>query len=362
MRRLACRSSKIKEHPIYFASDNAGPVHPQVMAALNEANTGFSASYGTDVLMDEVRTRLRDIFEAPEAAVYLVATGTAANSLALATLGQPWQTIFCTPVAHIEEDECNAPEFYTGGAKLTLVGDSDKMTGQALRDTLTALQVRDVHRAQAGPVSITQVTEGGRVYSLDEIRAITDQAKASGLPVHLDGARFSNALVALGCSAAEMSWKSGVDVVSFGGTKNGLMGAEAVIFFDPAHAWEFELRRKRGAHLFSKHRYLSAQMAGYLRDDLWLQTASAANASCARLAAGLRAANLQFDFEPQANMIFCSAPRFLLQRLRDRGATFSVQLGSLDAGPADELLPIRLVCDWSVTHVQIDQFLDVLNG
>ena len=347
---------------MFFASDNAGPVHPEVMEALIEANTGYVSSYGADALMDEVRARLRDIFEAPEAAVYLVATGTAANSLALATLAQPWQTIFCTPIAHIEEDECNAPEFYTGGAKLTLVGDSDKMTGRALRETLTALQVRDVHRAQAGPVSITQVTECGTIYSLDEIRAITDQAKASGLPVHLDGARFSNALVALGCTAAEMSWKSGVDCVSFGGTKNGLMGAEAVIFFDPSHAWEFELRRKRGAHLFSKHRYLSAQMAGYLRNDLWLQTARDANASCARLAAGLRAAKLQFDFEPQANMIFCSAPRSFLQRLHDQGAMFSVQLGSLETGPADEILPIRLVCDWAVTHNQIDQFLNILNA
>ena len=347
---------------MFFASDNTGPVHPQVMEALIEANTGYASSYGADALMDEVRARLRDIFEAPEAAVYLVATGTAANSLALATLAQPWQTIFCTPIAHIEEDECNAPEFYTGGAKLTLVGDADKMTAQALRETLTALQVRDVHRAQAGPVSITQVTECGTIYSLDEIRAITGQAKVSGLPVHLDGARFSNALVALGCTAAEMSWKSGVDCVSFGGTKNGLMGAEAVIFFDPSHAWEFELRRKRGAHLLSKHRYLSAQMAGYLRNDLWLQTARDANDSCARLVAGLRAAKLQFDFEPQANMVFCSAPRSMLKRLHDQGAMFSVQVGSLETGPADVILPIRLVCDWSVTHDQIDQFLDILSA
>ncbi|MEP5090794.1 MAG: beta-eliminating lyase-related protein, partial [Paracoccaceae bacterium] len=214
----------------------------------------------------------------------------------------------------------------------------------------------------AGPVSITQVTECGTLYTLDEIRAITDQARMSGLPVHLDGARFSNALVALGCTAAEMSWKSGIDVVSFGGTKNGLMGAEAVIFFDPAHAWEFELRRKRGAHLFSKHRYLSAQMAAYLRNDLWLETASAANASCARLAAGLRAANIQLDFEPQANMIFCSIPRVLAQRLQLRGATFSVMQGSIDTGPPDALLPIRLVCDWSITHDQIDQFLEIVSS
>lgn len=346
---------------MFFASDNAGPVHPKVMQALIEANNGFASSYGADALMDEVRKQLRDIFEAPQAAIYLVATGTAANSLALATIGQPWQTIFCTPLSHIEEDECNAPEFFTGGAKLTLVGDRDKMTGEALRETLSTFQVRDVHRSQPGPVSITQVTEGGQVYSLDEIRAITIQAKASGLPVHLDGARFSNALVALGCTAAEMSWKSGVDVVSFGGTKNGLMGAEAVIVFDPSHAWEFELRRKRGAHLFSKHRYLSAQMASYLRDDLWLETARAANANCARLVTGLRAAQIPFDFDPQANMVFCSMPRSLCQHLQRDGAAFHVLRGALDAGPADEPLPVRLVCDWSVTQGQIDQFIGLLN-
>jgi len=274
---------------MYFASDNSGPVHAQVMAALSQANQGYAMGYGDDPQMGQVRDRLREIFEAPEAAIYLVTTGTAANVLALSTLCSPWQTVFCSPTSHIHEDECNAPEFFTGGAKLTLVPGGDKMTPGALRGVIEGEENRGVHGPQRGPVSITQVTERGSVYSLEELQALTGVAKDFGLPVHMDGARFANALVKLGCSPAQMTWKIGVDALSFGGTKNGCMGVEAVIFFDPEHAWEFELRRKRAAHLVSKHRYLSAQMLGYLTDDLWLETARTANDNCARLVAGLRA-------------------------------------------------------------------------
>ncbi|MDX2483881.1 MAG: low specificity L-threonine aldolase [Pseudodonghicola sp.] len=345
---------------MFFASDNTGPVHPKVMAALAQANTGYALGYGADALMDQVRERIRTLFEAPEAAVYLVATGTAANSLALATLANPWDTIFCSPVAHIHEDECNAPEFYSGGAKLTLVGDSDKMTVETLRATIEGEETRGVHGPQRGPVSITQVTERGSVYSLDELRGLTAVAKAYDLPVHLDGARFANALVALGCSPAEMTWKAGVDAVSFGGTKNGLMGAEAVVFFDPAKAWEFELRRKRGAHLFSKHRYLSAQMDSYLRDDLWLEMARQANANCARLVAGLSAAGATFQHRPQANMIYVALPRSTHQRLKAEGAQYYLNDGPLETGDGAELLGCRLVCDWSIGADLIDRFVAVL--
>jgi len=345
---------------MYFASDNSGPVHPAVMTAMSAANQGYAMAYGDDPQMDEVRARLRDIFEAPEAAIYLDTTGTAANSLALATLSNPWQTVFCSPVAHIHEDECNAPEFFTGGAKLTLVPGGDKMTGEALRGMIAAEETRGVHGPQRGPVSITQVTERGSVYSLEELRSLTDVAKEYDLPVHLDGARFANALVTLGCSPAEMTWKSGVDALSFGGTKNGLMGAEAVIFFDPGKAWEFELRRKRAAQLVSKHRYLSAQMIGYLTDDLWLTSARAANANCARLAAGLRTAGTEFLHEPDANMIFAALPRRVHQRLRDAGAVYHLWDGTLEGDP-DGMLAMRLVCDWSITDALIDQFLGQLD-
>jgi threonine aldolase len=213
-----------------------------------------------------------------------------------------------------------------------------------------------VHGAQPGPVSITQVTERGSVHSLAEIKALCDVAKAHDLPVHLDGARFANAMVALGCTAAEMSWKAGVDVVSFGGTKNGCMGVEAVVFFDPSKAWEFELRRKRGAHLFSKHRFLSAQMAGYLQDNAFVEIAQEANANAAYLAAGLRKAGAVFLHEPQANMIFARWPRAVHQKMHDAGARYYLWDGPLE-GPADELVAARLVCDWSIGREQIDAFL-----
>jgi threonine aldolase len=342
---------------MFFISDNAGPAHPQIIDRVVAANDSYAMPYGADPVMDEVRQAIRTIFEAPEAAVYLVATGTAANALALACYTQPWQTVFCTPVSHISEDECNAPEFYTGGAKLTLVPGSDRMTPAALRTAILGEQVRGVHGAQRGPVSITQARERGGVYGLSELRALTAVARDFDLPVHLDGARFANALVALGCSPAEMTWKSGVDVVSFGGTKNGCMGVEAVVFFDPDKAWEFELRRKRGAHLFSKHRYLSAQMAGYLDHGLWLELAEQANDSTARLAAGLRDAGAEFLHEPQANMIFAAFPRATHQRLHDAGARYYVWEGTLDGADPDELLAARLVCDWSCTPEQIDRFL-----
>ncbi len=348
---------------MFFASDNAGPAHPQVMQALVDANQGYAMPYGNDPIMEEVRARLRDVFEAPEAAIYLVATGTAANSLALATLGQPWQTVFCSPVAHIHEDECNAPEFYSGGAKLTLVGDSDKITPDALRAAVLAEESRGVHGPQRGPVSITNVTERGRVYTCAEIAALCAVAKDYGLPVHLDGARFANALVALGCTAAEMTWKAGVDAVSFGGTKNGLPGVEAVIFFDPAKAWEFELRRKRGAHLFSKHRYLSAQMLAFMTDDLWLSSASRANGNAAHLIEGLKTIpDAGFLHEPQANMVFATLPRATHQRLQDAGAVYYIWSGSLEGDDPSEHLAARLVCDWSITHNQIDQFLRLAAG
>ncbi|OAN74825.1 threonine aldolase [Sulfitobacter pontiacus] len=342
---------------MFFASDNAGPVHPQIMNRLAQANTGHAMPYGNDPIMDEVRDAIRTAFEAPEAAVYLVATGTAANALALACYTQPWQTIFCSVTSHIHEDECNAPEFYAGAAKLTVVETDDKMTPEALTKAIEKHPEGNVHGAQRGPVSITQVTERGSVHTLEELNALTAVAKSYDLPVHLDGARFANALAALGCTPAEMTWKAGVDVVSFGGTKNGCMGVEAVIFFDPAKAWEFELRRKRGAHLFSKHRFLSAQMAGYMQDDLWKTTAALANDNARHLADGLRAAGATLLHKPDANMIFAKWPRRIHQKLHDAGAKYYVMDGSLDSGDPDTPLSARLVCDWSIGTEAIDQFL-----
>ena len=346
-----------------FASDNTGPAHPRVLEALARANEGYAMPYGADPLTEEVRAQIRETFEAPEAAVHLVATGTAANSLILATLGQPWQTIFCSDVAHVHEDECNAPEFYTGGAKLTLVAhEHGLIDADALARTIAAEESRGVHGPQRGPVTITQASEKGAVYDLDRIAEITGIARRYGLPVHMDGARFANAVVALGCTPAEMTWKAGIDSVSFGGTKNGLMGVEAVILFDPKHAWEFELRRKRGAHLFSKHRFLAAQMSAYLTDGLWLDMAAAANATAARLLRGLRQRpEVAVHGDPRANIVFADWPRAAHKRLHDAGARYYLWEGGLE-GPDDAMLGARLVADWSATEKTTDAFLSVLAG
>lgn len=348
---------------MFFASDNAGPAHPKVMEALTRANTGYAMGYGADPIMEEVRTQVRDVFEAPEAAVYLAINGTAANAILLGTMAQPWDTVFCTDCAHIHEDECNAPEFYTG-AKLTLVpAPNGKMTADDLRAKIMAEETRGVHGPQRGPLSITQVTEKGTVYTLDEIKSLTATASEFGMKTHLDGARFANALATLGCSAAEMTWKADVDTVSFGGTKNGLLGVEACVIFDPDLAWEFELRRKRGGHLLSKHRYLSAQMQAYLTDNLWMEMAQAANARCVQLADGLRQHNAaRMLYEPQANIIFFNMARSEHKRMLDGGAVYYVMNGDPEVGDPDAQLMGRLVCDWSMTEDGVNQFLDLLRG
>ena len=346
---------------MFFASDNGGPAHPKVMEALIAANQGYASGYGADLIMDEVRAQVRDLFEAPEAAVYLIINGTAANSVLLGTMSQPWQTIFCSDCAHIHEDECNAPEFYTG-AKLTLVPTTDgKMSAENLRTKVLAEENRGVHGPQRGPLSITQVTEKGTLYTVNEIKQLTAAAQEFGIKTHLDGARFANAIAALDCTAAEMTWKAGVDTVSFGATKNGALGVEACVIFDPDIAWEFELRRKRGGHLLSKHRYLSAQMQAYLTDDLWLDMARAANARCLQLAEGLRGnSSVEILYEPQANIIFFDLPRREHKRMLDGGAMYYVMRGDPEIGDPDDMLMGRLVTDWSMTEDGVNQFLDLL--
>lgn len=348
---------------MFFASDNGAAMLPQVMDALLRANTGGAMPYGADAETARAKARLREIFEAPEAAVYFVATGTAANALALATLCQPFETVFCTPTAHIHEDECNAPEFYTGGAKLSLVGREDVMTPDALRAAIDAEETRGVHGPQRGAVSITSVTERGAVYTLEELKALTGVAKAYELPCHLDGARFANAIVRLGCSAAQMSWQAGFDAVSFGGTKNGCAGVEAVIFFDPAKAWEFELRRKRGGHLFSKYRFLGAQMAGYLEGTVWTEAARTANVRGQALLEGMAALEgAQIIGAPEANLFFARLPRAVHQRLEGGGVHYYVLEGDVAAGDPDELLLCRFVTSWSTTETDVARAIELARG
>ncbi len=347
---------------MHFASDNAGPAHPKVMQALMDANEGYAMPYGNDPLTEDVRAQIREVFEAPEAVVHLVGTGSSCNALMLATMCQPWETIFCSDVAHVQEDECGAPEFFTGGAKLTLIDAPGALMDPAsLRARIEATAQGVVHGVQRGPLTVTTVTERGTVYGLDHLRALTGIAREYELPVHLDGARIANALVTGDASPADLTWRSGVDAVSFGGTKNGLLGVEAAIFFDPSHAWEFELRRKRGGHLFSKHRYLAAQMQAYLADDLWLDMARSANAACARLADGLRQVpGAHVLHEPQANIIYCEFPRAAHRRAKEAGAQF-YSMGPLE-GDGDAPLAARLVCDWSAEDGATDRFLDLLRG
>lgn len=343
---------------MFFTSDNASGAAPEILAAVTRANEGFARSYGADDIMARVTTQLRDTFEAPEAAVYLVATGTVANSLALAIHTQPWAAVFAHTEAHIATDECGAPEFYTNGAKLIGVdGSHGKMTPASLAQALDRIGESGVHGVQRGMVSITNVTEAGTVYTPAEIAALTAVAKAKDLPCHLDGARFANALVATNATAAEMTWKSGIDVVSFGGTKNGCMGVEAVVIFDPAKAWEFELRRKRGGHLFSKHRFLSAQIEAYLQDGLWLRLARHANAMGARLAEGLASIDHVSQRHPvQANLMFPEWATGCHAKLQAAGAAYY----DMPAPAGRE--GARLVTSWSTSAADVDQFLAALRA
>jgi threonine aldolase len=322
-----------------FRSDNASGVAPQIMAALMRVNQGYAGSYGGDASMDRVRGLIRDLFEAPEAAVYLVATGTAANALSLAVYAQPWTSVLAHETAHINIDECGAPEFYTAGARLALIGGAHgRITPEGLMQALGKIAQGDVHAVQRGMLSLTNVNERGTVYGAADTAALTAIARSHGMPTHLDGARLANALAATGTSPAEMTWKAGIDILSFGGTKNGCMGVEAVVLFDPEKAWEFELRRKRAGHLFSKHRYLSAQMEAYLTDDLWLSLATHANAMADRLATGLAAiAPVSLQHPVEANMLFPTWPE-----------------GALAVEAA------RLVTSWSTSEAEVDAFLATL--
>lgn len=341
---------------MFFASDNGAPVPPQIMAALAAANAGYALSYGNDAATTALRDRIRALFAAPAAAVYLVATGTAANALALASHCPPWGAVFCHRHAHINDDECGAPEFYTNGAKLVTVdGAGGKITAENLAQAIGSTGAGGVHGVQRGMLSLTNVTEAGTVYTAAEIAGLTALAHGFGLPCHLDGARFANALVALGATPAEMTWQAGIDVLSFGGTKNGLLGVEAVVIFDPARAWEFELRRKRGGHLVSKHRYLAAQMLAWLEDDLWLRLAGQANAMAARLAAGISSLPGARLIDPvQANMVFAEWPAGGHAKAQAAGAVYYPMPAAAGREAA------RLVASWCTTEADVDGLLAVL--
>lgn len=338
-----------------FASDNWAGAHPAIMAALMRANDGYAPSYGGDALTKRVETKFCELFER-DVAVFFVATGGAANALALSHLCPPWGMILCHEESHIQMDECGAPEFMTGGAKLLPIkGFAGKLTPAPVKAALAGFPERPPHGMPASALSLTQATECGTIYSVGEVTALCAAAKAAGLKVHMDGARFANALSALGCAPADLTWKAGVDVLAFGGTKNGCLIAEAVVFFDPAAAADFMFRRKRAGQLFSKMRFIAAQFDAYFEGGLWLQTAAHANAMAQRLSEGLAGiSGCKVWYETQANEVFVSFPAGVAERLRAAGAAFYPWVTPGD--PASAAMQ-RLICSWATTTDEVDAFL-----
>ncbi len=341
-----------------FASDNTAPVAPAILDAMVKANAGFVRGYGSDDWTRTVERQLADVFE-HEVAVFLVPTGTAANALALAQVTPPWGVVFCHTDSHIATDECGAPEFFGSGLKLAgLPGDDGKIAPETLKTALAGYGGHSPHQMVASALSITQASEAGTIYRPDEIAALSEIAKSRELAVHMDGARFGNALVRLNATPAQLTWQSGIDVLSFGATKGGAMAAEAIIIFDPARAAFMAERRKRGGHLLSKHRFLAVQMAAYLADDCWLELARYANAMADRLAQGLTAAGLPPVWPVEANLVFVLLPRALDLKLKAAGADYYVRpSGSLDVG-ADRVL-VRLVTSFTTTEAEIARFLEL---
>ena len=340
-----------------FASDNIAPVAPEVMAALLRANTGSVHSYGDDPWTVRLQLLAREVFET-ELAIYPVATGTAANALALATLTPPFGAVYCHAEAHVNTDECGAPEFYSGGAKLIGLHSPDgKINAAQLAAPVVHAREMGVHHVQPAALSLSQASEWGTVYSRAELTALTSTAHELGLKVHMDGARFANAIAHLGCTPAEGSWRSGIDVLSFGATKNGALAAEAVIFFRPEQAHDFELRRKRAGQLWSKHRYLSAQLVACLENELWLRHARNANALAAQLAAGLRQRGLSVLQAVQANEVFAAMPATMITALHAAGFEFY----QWPAPPGQTLPVVRLVTAYDMGATDVEALLSAIS-
>ncbi|MFB2977584.1 threonine aldolase family protein [Microseira sp. BLCC-F43] len=306
-----------------FCSDNVTGISPEIIAALIAANEGAAMPYGNDEYTRRLQSKFSQLFET-EVTVFPVATGSAANAIALSVITPSYGAIYCHADSHINLDECGAPEFYTGGAKLvSLPGVGGKITAADLDIKLKKAGAGVVHHVQPAAVSLTQATEAGTVYTLDEIRAISEVTRAHNLTLHMDGARFANAVVSLGCTPADITWRAGVDILSFGATKNGAMAAEAAVFFNRNLAETFHFRRKRGGHLFSKMRFLSAQLEAYITDNLWRRNASHANKMAAKLANGLTSIpGVKLLHPVQANEIFADLPEAVIQGLYGEGFQF----------------------------------------
>ena len=344
---------KTKRERIKFASDNVAGACPEVLDAIIKANEGDSTPYGNDQISTELQDKFSKIFE-KEVIVFPTASGTAANALALSTMTPSFGNIYCHKLSHINTDECGAPEFYTGGGKLvTLQGVDGKITADELDQVIGGKGI--VHHTQPSSVSITQVCESGEVYQLDEIKMISDVAHNHNLNMHMDGARFANALVSLDVTPAEMTWKSGIDVLSFGATKNGCIAAEAIIFFNKDLVGNIAFLMKRAGHLLSKMRFVSAQLDAYISNDVWLRNARHANKMGKKLSEGLNNhSDINLAFPTEANEVFATFPRKKIEHLNSEG--YSISEDEWD-GKA-----VRLVTAWNTQDSDVDLLLETLKN
>jgi threonine aldolase len=363
--RAAFALSGVKGSKMNFASDNTAGIAPEILKAIADVNQGFALGYGNDELTRRVERQIGELFER-EVAVFLVPTGTAANALALAHLTQPWGGVLCHAQSHIMTDECGAPEFFGGGLKLIgLPGDNGTLAPETVAAAIARYSGHRPHQVNAATLSLTQASEAGTIYRAGEIAELARIAHAHGLKVHMDGARFGNAVARLNASPAELTWKAGVDVLSFGATKGGAMAAEAVVLFDPSIADAMHERRKRTGHLFSKHRFLAAQFEAYLARGAWLRLARHANAMADRLADRLKSAGIPLVWPVEANIVFALIPEALDGKLRAGGTAYYVREsdrlpGGMQAEKTDRLA--RFVTSFATTEDEIARFSELLQN
>jgi len=333
-----------------FASDNYSGICPEALLAMQQVNTSFANAYGNDPWTGRACDLLRDFFET-DCQVFFVFNGTAANSLALASLCQSYHSIICHELAHVETDECGAAEFFSNGTKILLVpGSSGKVDLDAVEHTITRRS--DIHYPKPRVLSITQATELGTLYSLHELAAIRELADRHRLRLHMDGARFSNAVASLGVAPKQLTWQAGIDVMTLGGTKNGLAIGEAVVFFNRELAREFDYRCKQAGQLASKMRFLSAPWIGMLQDGALLKHAAHANAMAKKLAAQLqRFPAISIIHPVEANAVFVQLPEQLIERLHQDGWQFYTFIGTGHA---------RLMCSWATTDHDIELLLNAI--
>lgn len=348
---------------MHFSSDNWAGAHPRIAESLSRHASGFTAAYGTSELDRKIEQRFNEIFER-EVAVFFVATGTAANALSMATVSRPGGVAFCHREAHLIGDEGGAPAFLANGIRLAAVdGALGKMDPEGLEAEIGRFPPEFVHAGQPMAVSISQSTEIGTLYEPGEIEAIAEICRKHGLPLHMDGARFANAMAGLGMSAAELSWRRGVDIMSFGATKNGCWCAEAVVVFDPQKAKQLPFIRKRSAHLFSKSRFIAAQLEAYFDDDLWIEIAAHANGMATRLRQAITtSANARLAWDGKANEVFAIMTRDRFDALIEKGVQFYEWHTPNFAGSlvGDGELITRLVTGFATTDQHVLEFAGLL--